>query len=107
MPFGRYRGLHLAELPESYLAWLLALHDLREPLRSAVHAEQQRRRGAGRPGPMLRPCPDPALAVSVIGAGLRTLAKKTHPEVGGSHEAFIRVRKVGDWLHELVEQAQV
>jgi hypothetical protein len=56
---------------------------------------------------MLRPCPDPALAVSVIGAGLRTLAKKTHPEVGGSHEAFIRVRKVGDWLHELVEQAQV
>jgi hypothetical protein len=41
MPFGRYRGWSLDELPDDYLEWLDGLDDLREPLRSAVAREQR------------------------------------------------------------------
>jgi hypothetical protein len=39
MPFGKYRGEPLAEIPDAYLEWLMFEIDLREPLRSAVHRE--------------------------------------------------------------------
>ncbi len=39
MPFGRYRGWELEELPDSYLEWLMFEIVLREPLRSAVRRE--------------------------------------------------------------------
>jgi uncharacterized protein (DUF3820 family) len=32
MPFGKYRGTPLAELPNEYLVWLSCLDDLRPPL---------------------------------------------------------------------------
>ncbi len=37
MPFGKYRGLDLEDLPDEYLEWLLSI-DLREKLRSALEA---------------------------------------------------------------------
>ncbi len=39
MPFGKFRGRELEELPDSYLDWLIRSVDLREPLLSAVHRE--------------------------------------------------------------------
>lgn len=42
MPFGRYKGQELATLPAEYLTWLAGL-ELREPLRTAVTAEVERR----------------------------------------------------------------
>jgi hypothetical protein len=36
MPFGKYRGCEVSDLPESYLRWLWENCDLREPLHSAV-----------------------------------------------------------------------
>ncbi len=39
MPFGKYRGWELEELPDSYLEWLISSVSLREPLLSAVHRE--------------------------------------------------------------------
>jgi hypothetical protein len=43
MPFGRWRGFELEDLPPEYLNWLLR-RDLREPLRSEVSYELDRRR---------------------------------------------------------------
>jgi hypothetical protein len=43
MPFGRHKGWLLTELPDSYLAWLQSLSDLREPLHSACAREWRRR----------------------------------------------------------------
>jgi hypothetical protein len=42
MPFGRYRGRPIRELPSDYLAWLVTL-ELRAPLAEAVREELGRR----------------------------------------------------------------
>jgi hypothetical protein len=43
MPFGRWRNFEFEDLPREYLSWLTKL-DLREPLRSEVANELDRRR---------------------------------------------------------------
>lgn len=42
MPFGKFKGTPLEELPADYLCWVAQL-DLREPLRRAVVTELVRR----------------------------------------------------------------
>jgi Putative quorum-sensing-regulated virulence factor len=37
MPFGKYRGMPLAEVPMGYLRWLLDHVELRPPLLGHVH----------------------------------------------------------------------
>ncbi|HKQ34017.1 MAG TPA: DUF3820 family protein [Nitrospiraceae bacterium] len=46
MPFGKYRGTPLAELPNEYLVWLGGLDDLRPPLLKHVLYEMSRRLAA-------------------------------------------------------------
>jgi hypothetical protein len=91
MPFGRYRGQPLSALPSDYLQWLLTLDDLREPLRSSIRDEVARRSGAR---------PDPRIVEDVIAAGQRSLAKRHHPDTGGSHESMLAVRQACEWLFE-------
>ena len=52
LPFGKFKGTPIREVDDAYLTWL-ATRELREPLLSAVAAEQQHRRQAGAlpPGP--------------------------------------------------------
>jgi hypothetical protein len=45
MPFGRYKGIELAALPDDYVIWLAGLDDLREPLRAALETEYHLRFG--------------------------------------------------------------
>ena len=87
MPFGRYSGLPLADIPSSYLSWLLGLDDLREPLKSAAWAEYRRRVDA-----------QGGQAVSTLDADAiktvyRTLALKWHPDRGGTTEAMQAVNE--------------
>lgn len=76
MPFGKFRGSPLSELPDGYLEWLGSLDNLREPLRSGVHAELRRRQAV--PADEIR-----ALADDVVTTGFRVLALKCHPDTGG------------------------
>jgi hypothetical protein len=46
MPFGKHRGIPLAELPNEYLVWLGCLDDLRQPLLKHVLHELCRRLSA-------------------------------------------------------------
>ena len=39
MPFGKYHGCELDELPDSYIKWLWRKVDLREPLRNEILRE--------------------------------------------------------------------
>jgi hypothetical protein len=39
MPFGKYRGMPLMDLPARYVRWLMAQPWMRDPLRSALQQE--------------------------------------------------------------------
>jgi hypothetical protein len=89
MPFGKHKGVELADLPNDYLAWLIDLDDLREPLRSAVNREYAFRSGgsAARGLDGLAIClasEQVPLARRVFDLGYRTLAQRLHPDHGGN-----------------------
>jgi hypothetical protein len=101
MPFGRYRGWGVAELPDDYLSWLLTLPDLREPLAAAIRREAERRGVTEFHAPDPEPVPV-AVAEEVIGAGVRSLARKYHPDVGGSHAQMVAVNEAAASLRRLL-----
>lgn len=43
MPFGKFKGSPLSEIPEWYLAWILEAIKLRDPLLSKIRNEIERR----------------------------------------------------------------
>ena len=43
MPFGKYKGSLLKDLPNEYLLWVGCLPDLRQPLLGAILQEMGRR----------------------------------------------------------------
>jgi hypothetical protein len=105
MPFGKHKGEPLAALPDGYLDWLVTI-DLRPRLRAAVWNEIRRREdaAAGRAqGSSSLTCPEPRVARELVGAGLRSLARRYHPDAGGSHEDMIRVTACADWLRGVID----
>ena len=107
MPFGKYEGRYLEDLPNGYLDWLYSLDDLREPLCSEVEEEWNRRhfareRQAEEPkqstGRMA--CPDKSMVDQLITAGVRALALRHHPDRGGDLETMKRINCCADWLRD-------
>jgi hypothetical protein len=99
MPFGKHRGRALSDLPDSYLGWLRDLDDLREPLRTAIEREHERRLRPPPPPPppsQLRP-PDPDLFRNVIREGYRAMAMKSHPDRGGDVRTMQKLNGLRDW----------
>jgi hypothetical protein len=117
MPFGKYRGWRLAALPDDYVEWLLSLEDLRAPLAARV-LEEATRRGLHRhhhhdqdrsaqPDRARRYVPDVIIVEKLVGAGLRTLARKYHPDAGGDHELMVAANHAADWLIDQVRSLSV
>ena len=113
MPFGKYRGCRLDEVPDSYVGWLRRLgDDLRQPLRGAVDAEYQRRNhwdgwggsryrwrrygGSGDDGSNDDGDSTPRAAgklpqraKDIMRSGFKVLAKVSHPDItGGSNDVM-------------------
>ncbi len=90
MPFGKFKGLAVEDLPSDYLEWLIDTVDLRGRLRDAVCGEANRRTPPALPPPgpptvTLRIVPDQvSLARDVFDLGHRAAARKLHPDVSGS-----------------------
>lgn len=103
LPFGKYRGVDIRVVPKDYLLWLSTL-DLRDPLRKALDVELRRRDAPPPPPPRQPPprraCPHPEVARQVIATGLRHLARRHHPDVGGDHEKMVALNACADWLNE-------
>jgi hypothetical protein len=107
MPFGKFKGHAVEDLPDAYIVWLVGL-DLREPLRGAV-IDEIARRGLGRwrhedrvhalggPPPELR---EPVRAI--VRAGFRTLTREKHPDTGGTNAAMRAVLAAHAWLKKAV-----
>jgi hypothetical protein len=117
MPFGRHRGEPLDELPHSYLRWLLK-QDLREPLRSHLREEAQRREAdeqdtheayrnqhRHQAPPRRHAAPPVADVDDVITSGVRALAKKYHPDLaGGDLVRMQQINHAADWLRSKVRE---
>jgi len=93
MPFGKYKGWPVSELPYHYLRWLWENVELREPLRTAVR-EALGLEGSG------------PLSLSIESAALkdiyRRLALKWHPDCGGSNEAMAALNEFYEELRGLL-----
>jgi Putative quorum-sensing-regulated virulence factor len=105
MPFGKYAGQLLTDLPDQYVAWLLTPPmELREPLRQYVLDEASRRdrvREAQRAAALVTKEVIEA-ADEIIRAGVRALMRTRHPDAGGSVEAMTAVNSAADLLRALV-----
>lgn len=109
MPFGKYKGRLLRDLPDWYLDWLCALDDLRNPLKDALEKESARRATEARQHDqrierLPDTCPDPQIADQIVNAGLRTLARRHHPDAGGDHSRMVMVNLCAEWLREQIKR---
>jgi hypothetical protein len=98
LPWGKYRGDDVEDVPTSYLVWLLEnAENLRPALREAICAEVAERLDldvAARVVIVLEMVPAPLLktAEELIEAGKRVLALRRHPDVGGTHEGMLELQ---------------
>jgi Putative quorum-sensing-regulated virulence factor len=105
MPFGKYRGRELGELPDDYVEWLSRLDNLREPLKSAIKTEWSTRIGAW-PGTLVRLPPAAVpIADELVTAGYRALTRRHHPDAGGDHGTMVLINTVAEWLRGAVRGA--
>jgi hypothetical protein len=100
MPWGRYKDQPLTDIESSYLAWVLEKCDHVAPaLAGAITAELRSRFGPPPPPRGLRhACPDPTLAVDIVSAGLKVLARRHHPDTGGDTHTMQQLNATADWL---------
>ena len=106
LPFGKYSGRDLEDVPLSYLAWLFEEVEIKSrALRRAIVAEIADRIGApfDAYNEPYRP-PAPPLVAALIAAGFRQLASRHHPDHGGNHHQMIATTAARDWLVQQVEQ---
>jgi hypothetical protein len=103
MPFGKFRGLPIQDLPSDYLEWLVGLDNLHGRLRRAVDAEWQYRRWEEESRRPVEPAPamdaeDRALLAELLQAGYRALARRYHPDVGGDGNTMVRLNRLMERL---------
>ena len=113
MPFGKHTGHNLTDLPGDYLRWLVHQDWLPTKwpvLYAAAVAEYQRRmrqhtnawsdtRGAS---PRGQDTPAPAAVLEIIDAGYKALAKRYHPDLGGSTQQMQLLNRAVEWLRNAV-----
>jgi len=90
MPFGRHKGAPLEALPTSYLSWLTGLETLHDPLKTSVVEELARRELEARAAPPAMEDVQRA-AVNIVKMGYHELAKKSHPDRGGTHAQMVNL----------------
>lgn len=92
MPFGRYKGCPVRDLPEDYLKWLYRNVKLRGPLQSEVLRALHEPDYCDAPPEVIEP--------GKVKKVYRELALKWHPDRGGSTEAMKAVNEFYERLQE-------
>jgi putative quorum-sensing-regulated virulence factor len=103
MPFGKYKGKRVEEIPHSYLRWCIGnLADIDAPLRQAIY------RALGQPEPRASTGGDILPVVARVEEGLkgwyRRMSLKHHPDRGGTNEAQIVVNDCYESLIGMIRE---
>ena len=108
MPFGKYHGWLLDEIPEDYLWWVWEHVELFGRLRREVaRILGQERAGSqakqeSAPPPFAVRSQDAELFREVLNAGYRALALRCHPDQGGDSEKMRRLNQaIERWRQQL------
>lgn len=90
MPFGKWKGHLLSEIPDDYLWWVITNCDnIAAELRAAIVSRLNEP-----PGPSTKDKPPPPGAITedklshTIRTWFRSMCKRFHPDCGGSAEAM-------------------
>ena len=97
IPFGKFKGYSIEDIPDDYFAWLQTI-ELRDPLRAAICAEAKARQFKDESDNYNGNAPRIAVVDQLVSAGLRSLARKHHPDVGGIHERMVEIISAADWV---------
>lgn len=87
MGFGKYANVPLADVPTDYLEWMIERNNLSN---QRFQNELERRAAVE-----LQSLDD---TERIVRTGFRELAKKAHPDQGGSNEAFLALRSAYEAL---------
>ena len=100
MPWGKHAGWDIEALPLDYIRWLLRqpwLSDQWPSLDHALRAEAARRMDSH----AARHDPHAAhvqTITEIVDVGYKTLARRYHPDVGGTTEDMQRLNQAMAWL---------
>jgi len=100
MPFGKYQGKPIAEIPEGYLVWVLGNVECLSPmLRDAIERQLDIK-------PATRPTPQPRDHRTELDVKLRgwhrELALRYHPDRKGSTEVMAAINDAYDRLRKVL-----
>jgi Putative quorum-sensing-regulated virulence factor len=105
LPFGKYRGQLIADVPSPYLRWLIReVRDLDDELRQAVRQELRRRQGDYASESTRQPPPAGAIALAdlrtTVSRVFATLSRRHHPDRGGSQAGMVALNEAREALVE-------
>jgi hypothetical protein len=108
MPFGRFKGVLLADLSDQCVTWLHGLDDLREPLRTAVDRGWRMRfesPSSSLTGIEALPADARPMVEELIASGYHSLASRHHPDRGGETKTMQAINAATAWLRRVVRGA--
>jgi hypothetical protein len=102
MPFGRFKGEKIDAQKTDYLRWLLKREYIRDPLKTEIENELERREktdGNGNGNREAAPsrCPAPKLCAEIIGVGLREITLR-----GVEPGKLVEWNAAAEWLRSHV-----
>lgn len=108
MPWGKHKGTPLQNLPEDYLQWLVDgtgrnFCKVKFPKLYADLEAELERRECGLPVNKNGKLSEDArgLLPRFIKYGFRELSKELHPDKGGSHDDFVALKELKEFLENI------
>ncbi len=105
MPFGKYKGVAIADVPTRYLRWLLDNVDFYdEDLPLEIDAELDRRGRTTRQPPPPPPPPPSHSIIPKVKAWYREMAMRFHPDrTGDDGRAMLTINAAYERLVEILD----